>query len=79
MGGLTFDKTYATNVFPFIKIGRHRGSIKPSALLYGAQKYALPQLKIVSPLMAICLGPPAFDAVSTVASQRGGMSAAGES
>ena len=37
-----------------------------------AEKYALPQMSIVSPLMAVCLGPPAFLSVSRAALAEGG-------
>jgi uracil-DNA glycosylase len=73
--GLKFSDTYGTNVFPFIKIGSHTGGISAPDMRYGAQTYALPQIKIVSPLMAICLGQPAWDAVSRAALAEGGQTA----
>ena len=39
---------------------------------YAAKKYALPQMRIVSPLMTVCLGPPAFDSVGRAALDEGG-------
>lgn len=72
MGGLMFSQTYSTNVFPFIKVGKKNATIRAADMLYAAQKYALPQIKIISPLMAICLGPPAFLSVSRAALAEGG-------
>ena len=72
MGGLKFSQTYSTNVFPFIKIGKKNSSIRRADMLYAAQTYALPQMRIVSPLMAVCLGLPAFRAVSQAALTEGG-------
>jgi uracil-DNA glycosylase len=67
MAGLKFSQTYASNVFPFIKEGKKNDSIRDADMLYAAKKYALPQIKIVSPRMVICLGPPAFYAVRRAA------------
>ena len=69
---LAFSETYSTNVFPFIKIGKKNSRIRPADMLYAARTYALPQITIVSPLMAVCLGPPAFLAVSRAALAEGG-------
>lgn len=77
MEGLTFSQTYSTNVFPFIKKGKKNSSIRPADMLYAAQTYALPQIRIVSPLMAVCLGRPAFLAVSRAALAEGGHEASG--
>ncbi|HVI79120.1 MAG TPA: hypothetical protein VM715_13345, partial [Candidatus Acidoferrum sp.] len=75
VGGLEFSQTYATNVFPFIKLGKKNAAIRAADMLYAARQYALPQLRIVSPLMAVCLGPPAFHSVSRAALDEGGQSA----
>ena len=75
MDGLTFSETYSTNVFPFIKIGKKNGRIPRADMLYAARTYALPQIKIVSPLIAVCLGAPAFLAVSRAALAEGGQKA----
>jgi hypothetical protein len=72
MGGLEFSQTYATNVFPFIKIGKKNAAIRAADMRYAAKKYALPQMRIVSPLMTVCLGPPAFDSVGRAALDEGG-------
>ena len=56
----------------YIKIGKKNAAIRAADMLYAARKYALPQLRIVSPLMAVCLGPPAFRSVSRAALDEGG-------
>lgn len=71
MNGLEFSQTYSTNVFPFIKIGKKNSSIPAADMLYAAKTYALPQIKIIAPLMVICLGSPGFLAVSRAALAEG--------
>ncbi len=61
--GLQFCETYATNVFPFIKRGNRSAGIPSGDLKYCAKTYTLPEIEIVSPRMAICLGKATFDAV----------------
>jgi uracil-DNA glycosylase len=60
---LTFDQTYATNVFPFIKHRKMSNHIPPHALKEAAQGYALPQIAIIRPRMAIWLGIATFNAI----------------
>ncbi len=68
--GLEFSETYATNVFPFIKRGSRSERIPRKDLVYCAKTYTLPQIKIVSPRMAICLGKDAFRAICRAAELR---------
>ena len=69
--GLEFSETYATNVFPFIKLGSRTAYIKPFCdVVSCARTYTLPQIKIVSPRMAICLGKDAFRAICRAAELR---------
>ncbi len=68
--GLGFSETYATNVFPFIKRGKKSAPIPFRYLVSCAKTYALPQIEIVSPRMAICLGKAAFNAVCRAAGLR---------
>ena len=68
--GLQFCETYATNVFPFIKRGKKSARVPRRDLVSCAKTYALPQIEIVSPRMAICLGQKAFEAVCRAAGQR---------
>jgi restriction system protein len=60
---LKFSETYATNAFPFIKHGAKNADIRFNDLVCYAKTYTLPQIEIVSPRMAICLGKKTFDAV----------------
>ncbi len=68
--GLQFCETYATNVFPFIKQGNKSAYIPSGDREACARTYTLPQIEIVSPRMAICLGEAAFNAVCHAAGLR---------
>jgi hypothetical protein len=59
--------TYATNVFPFVKRGSMDAPIPPAVLTRAATVFAIPQIEIVAPRFAICLGKAAFDAAATAA------------
>ena len=65
--GISFSDTYATNLFPFIKKGQKNSPIAFHHLVYCAETYAIPQIEIVSPRIAICLGKKTFDAVRCAA------------
>jgi restriction system protein len=65
--GLKFSDTYATNAFPFIKYGAKNAGIPFKDLVRYAKTYTLPQIEIVSPRIAICLGKKTFDAVRSAA------------
>jgi uracil-DNA glycosylase len=65
--GRRFSETYATNVFPFIKEGSKSARIPSRDLVRCATTYALPQIEIVSPLIAICLGRATYNAVCRAA------------
>ncbi|MCK1732395.1 hypothetical protein IVA79_00160 [Bradyrhizobium sp. 138] len=56
-------QTYATNVLVFIKPGRMSSSVPIKDLRACAVAYTLPQLHIVEPRMALCLGGKTFDSV----------------
>ncbi len=60
---LEFSQTYATNVFPFIKPKEMNKPIPPDVLMDAARTFALPQIKIINPLMVICLGIATFNAI----------------
>jgi uracil-DNA glycosylase len=62
-----FEDIYATNVFPLVKLGSMSASIKPSDLIRAATEFALPQIGIIAPRLAICLGKAAFNAVAVAA------------
>jgi restriction system protein len=68
--GTEFSRTYATNLFPFIKQGGKSAHIRFTDLVRCAEAYALPQIKIVSPRMVICLGRATFNAVRHAAGYR---------
>jgi len=61
--GLTFRDIYATNLFPFIKLGAMNASIRQSDLIRAAREFALPQIRVVNPRLVICLGLVTFNAV----------------
>jgi uracil-DNA glycosylase len=65
----SLEDTYATNVFPFVKRGAMNAQIEASILAKAATEFAIPQIKIVAPRFAVCLGKAAFDAVATAAGQ----------
>ena len=60
---LTWEETYATDVSVFIKPGRMNTKVPMSVLKRCAERYTLPQLRIVKPVMAICLGADTFNSV----------------
>ncbi|MCK1341124.1 hypothetical protein IVB38_35280 [Bradyrhizobium sp. 38] len=61
--GLCFSQTYATNVLVFIKPGGMSSKVPMKDLYRCAVTYTLPQLDIVKPRMALCLGAMTFDSV----------------
>jgi restriction system protein len=61
--GLALKDIYATNLFPFIKLGRMSAPIPTEDMVRAAQEYGLPQLAIVQPRLAICLGLKTFNAL----------------
>jgi hypothetical protein len=54
--GLTLDRTYATNLFPFIKPGPMNARIPARDVMRAAREFAVPQIEIVAPRLLICLG-----------------------
>src|SRR5689334_5897745 len=54
--GLSFSDTYATNVLVFIKRGKMTSNVPMKDMLYCANRYTLPQMKAVQPVMAMYLG-----------------------
>lgn len=53
---------YATNLFPFIKLGGLSATIPFGDLVRAAREYAIPQIEIVEPRLVVCLGKATFDA-----------------
>jgi restriction system protein len=63
--------TFATNVFPFVKLGSMGARIGPRHLQKAALEFAIPQIKIIGPVTAVCLGKAAFNAVKRASGQPG--------
>jgi restriction system protein len=61
--GVTRRDIYATNLFPFVKLGAKSSSIPMRDLIRAADEFALPQIRIVDPRLVICLGVKTFDAL----------------
>ena len=68
--GFYLKDVYATNVFPFVKRGSMGASIPKSDLARAAREFALPQIEIVKPRIAICLGKAAYNAVALAGNKR---------
>ncbi|MGJ4893357.1 hypothetical protein ACQR1Y_34595 [Bradyrhizobium sp. HKCCYLRH3099] len=60
---LSFEETYAADVFPFIKEGSMGAKNPFRDLVKSASEYAVPQIDIVRPKMVICLGSAPFNAI----------------
>ena len=60
---LEIAETYGTNLYPYIKPGAKDNYIPKEDLLKAANKFALPQIKIVDPKLVVCLGISTFNAV----------------
>jgi restriction system protein len=58
-----FDKIYATNLFPFIKMGTMSSKIPQTDMIRAALDFGIPQIKIVKPKIVICLGLSTFHAI----------------
>tara|TARA_R110000868_G_scaffold93789_12_gene259346 strand:+ start:112 stop:768 length:657 start_codon:yes stop_codon:yes gene_type:complete len=54
--GLRWDEVYATNMMPLIKLGDMGARLPVAAARWAAEHFLLPQVRIVSPLIVICLG-----------------------
>lgn len=61
--GIGLNDIYATNLFPFIKLGYLSTNIPLYDLVRAAQEFALPQIKIVCPKLVVCLGGATFNAI----------------
>jgi restriction system protein len=60
---VTLRETFATNLFPFVKLGRMSERIPQADLIAAAQQFGLPQIRIVKPKLLICLGLVTFNAL----------------
>jgi restriction system protein len=61
--GLALSDIYATNLFPFVKLGSMTSRIPMSDLVRAAREYALPQIEILDPAIVVCLGKTCFNAL----------------
>ncbi len=50
---LRLDEVFATNLFPFIKLGEMSSPIRMADLARAAQTFALPQIRIVEPAVVV--------------------------
>ena len=57
------NQVFATNLFPFIKMGGISATIPERYYVEAAKQYAIPQIKIVCPKLVICLGLATFNAL----------------
>ena len=52
---LELKDTYATNLFPYIKMGKMSAKIKPTDMSKAAKEFTLPMIDIIKPKIAIAL------------------------
>lgn len=57
------NKTYATNLFPYVKKGSMSNKIHKKDLIRAANEFTLPAINIIKPKIAICLGLVTFNAI----------------
>lgn len=60
---LKLKDTYATNLFPFIKMGGMSEHIKIGDMRKSAKQFTLPMIEIIKPKIAIALGKYTFKAL----------------
>ena len=61
--GFGLSDIYATNIFPFVKQGNLSARIPVRVLTETAMDFAVPQIEIVNPVIAACLGKDTFNAL----------------
>ncbi|OOG56184.1 hypothetical protein [Rhodanobacter sp. C03] len=61
--GMEFHETYTTNLFPYIKGGGLSSRIPFVDLVFAAEEFAIPQIRIVAPRLVVCLGKNTFNAL----------------
>lgn len=61
--GLELADVFATNLFPFVKLGAMNAEIPSHLLVRAATEFALPQVRVVRPRLVICLGLETFNAI----------------
>lgn len=60
---LELKDTYATNLFPYIKMGKMSAKIKSTDMSKAAKEFTLPMIDIIKPKIAIALGMETFNAL----------------
>jgi hypothetical protein len=60
---LELKDTYATNLFPYIKMGKMSATIKSTDMSKAAKEFTLPMIDIIKPKIAIALGMETFNAL----------------
>ena len=68
--GKSLADVYATNLFPLVKMGNLDRDIPQRDLVWAAQEFAIPQVKIVAPKLVICLGVQTFNAMRRACGER---------
>ncbi|TPN53904.1 hypothetical protein [Mesorhizobium sp. B1-1-7] len=59
----TFEETFATDAFVFIKPGNMTETINIRDMRRSAFEYALPQIEIIKPRVVLCIGSSAYNAI----------------
>jgi hypothetical protein len=67
---MELSDVFATNVFPFVKPGPMGEPIPKRDLVKAAREFAISQIEIIKPVIAVCLGKTAFNAVAVAAGDR---------
>jgi hypothetical protein len=68
--GLELAQTFATNLFPFVKMGAMNAPLPMRDLVKAARDFALPQIEIIQPKIAVCLGIASFNALSVAVGEK---------
>lgn len=68
--GLERADCYLTNLFPFIKPGGASAHIRMADLVWSAREFTLPEIRIVSPKLVVCLGLRTFRALARADGRR---------
>ena len=61
--GTQLERTYATNLFPFIKPGKMSARVPGEELAEAAETYTVPEIALVEPKLVVCLGLPVYRAI----------------
>jgi hypothetical protein len=67
---MELEQVYATNLFPFVKLGAKNARIPIRDLVRAAREFAVPQIEVVRPRLVVCLGKATFDAIAVAVGRR---------